>query len=130
MKVERVVYIAAPLNAPTRAGIERNRENAAKWVAWLAAEFPIAPIADWIILTGAWPETMRARGLAVDLALVARADEVWLVGPRVSEGMALEAAHARELGKVVRDCTGLGEAPDLDGDAVLRVTVSQIVGLP
>src|SRR5688500_13195052 len=114
----RCVYIAHQLNAPTRAGSERNRANAAKWGCWLAAHVPIAPIETWSALTAHWPETMRARGLAVDLALVARADEVWLVGPRVSEGMALESEHARGLGKPIRDLTRLGEAPDHEGDAV------------
>lgn len=107
MKIERCPYIAHRLNAPTRAGIEANRTNASIWVCELAARFPIAPIADWLILTGRWPETMRDRGLAVDLALVERADEVWLVGPVISSGMGLEAAHARALGKPVYDLTGL-----------------------
>ncbi|HEY3495495.1 MAG TPA: hypothetical protein VGK73_12450 [Polyangiaceae bacterium] len=104
----RVVYIAHRLNSPTREGIEKNRADASKWVGWLAREFDIAPIADWIVLTGQWDESLRERGLAIDLALIERADEVWLVGPRVSEDMSIEAAHAMRLGKPVHDLTGLG----------------------
>lgn len=104
----KVVYIAHRLNAPTREGIEQNRAAASRWVGWLAREFDIAPIADWIVLTGQWDESMRARGLAIDLKLIERADEVWLVGPRISEGMSIEAGHALKLGKPVRDLTGLG----------------------
>jgi hypothetical protein len=126
----RVVYIAHALNAPTEAGRQRNRANAAKWVAWLAAEFRIAPIADWVILASLWPETMRDRGIAIDLALIERADELWFVGPKISEGMRIEGDHALALGKPVRDIHGLGEPPDMEGDAVLRGAVAVTVGLP
>lgn len=104
--------MAHPLGAgPDR---ERNRKNAARWVAWLASTFGVAVIADWIVLSGEWAETPenRDKGLAFDLALVERADEVWLVGGRVSPGMAMEASHASKLGKTVVDMTHLGyEAP-------------------
>jgi hypothetical protein len=102
----KVVYVAHRLNAETESARQANRESAERWVAWLAANFKIAPIADWVVLSKIWPETMRERGLAVDLKLVSRADEVWLVGPVVSAGMQIEADHARALGKRVRDLTG------------------------
>lgn len=108
----KVVYIAHPLNAPTREGIEANRANAAKWCAW-AARQGVAPVADWIILTGQWEESAANRelGLRIDLALVARCDAVWLVGGRVSSGMQLEADEARRLGVPVVDLTYLGLLP-------------------
>ena len=104
----KVVYMAHPLGAGDDR--ERNRENAARWMAWLVDTFGVAVIADWIVLSGEWPETAanRERGLAFDMALVGRCDEVWLVGGRVSEGMAMEAARAIELGKRVVDLTALG----------------------
>jgi len=106
----RVVYIAHPLGqGPER---ETNRARAARWSAWAALQ-GYAPIADWIILSGQWPETeeLRARGLAIDVALVQRSDELWLVGGRVSPGMAIEADAAREAGIPVLDKTGLGPEP-------------------
>lgn len=112
----RVVYVAHPLGGgPDR---ERNRENAAKWVAWVAMQGH-APIADWIILSGEWDEspTNRARGIAIDLALVARCDELWLVGGRVSTGMQQEADEAIRLGKGVFDLTGLGVMPPVENVA-------------
>ena len=107
----KVIYMAHPLGAGDDR--ERNRASAASWMAWLVSNFGVAVIADWIVLSGQWPETAenRERGLAFDLALVERADAVWLVGGRVSPGMALEAARAVELGKPVVDLTPLGRTP-------------------
>lgn len=101
----QLVYIAHPLNAETREGIERNRRNAARWVAWAAAR-GVAPVATWITLSGEWDESRRDEGLAVDFAIVKRCDALWLVGPRISQGMALEANRAREHGIPVVNLTG------------------------
>jgi hypothetical protein len=107
------IYIAHPLGAgPDR---ERNRENAARWVAWFARTFLIAPVATWVTLAGEWDESAENRklGLEIDLALIAACEEVWLVGGRISPGMAIEAEEARRLGKRVIDLTGFGfEAPE------------------
>jgi hypothetical protein len=113
----RVVYVAHPLGAGVDR--QRNRECAAKWVAWIARTYSVAVIADWIVLSGEWDETPsnRERGLAIDLALVARADEVWLVGGRVSPGMQMEADEARKLGKIVVDLTALGALPPIAKEA-------------
>jgi hypothetical protein len=107
----KVIYLAAPLGAgPDR---EQNRANAARWVAWATRAHAVAVIADWIILAGELAETPanRALGIASDLALVERCDEVWLVGGRISPGMEIEAAEARRLGKPVIDMTRLGPLP-------------------
>jgi len=108
----KIIYIAAPLGSgPDR---EQNRVNASKWVAWVAAQGH-APVADWVILSGEWSETPenRARGLACDFALIARVDELWLVGGRISRGMKAEADEAIRLGKVVVDMTELGALPPI-----------------
>ena len=108
----KAVYIAAPLSAPTREDIEENRARASRWVAWAAAR-GVAPVADWIILTGQVEETPenRARGLAIDCALVERCEEVWLVGGRVTPGMEVERVHAQGRGIPVYDLTPLGPEP-------------------
>jgi hypothetical protein len=107
-----VAYIAHPLGAgPDR---ERNRANAARWVAWIARTHNVAPIADWIVLSGEWEETAenRERGLAIDLELVERCDAIFLVGGRVSPGMQQELHHAVLHGLKVFDLTAMGyEAP-------------------
>jgi len=108
----KVVYLAHPLNAPTRVGIEQNLANAAKWCAWIARQGH-AHVCTWITLAGVWDETPenRERGLLIDCALVERCDEVWLVGGRVSTGMAIEADHARMHDKRIVDLTHLGALP-------------------
>jgi hypothetical protein len=100
----KCVYIAHPLGSG--ADREKNRERAARWVAWAALQ-GVAPVADWIILSGQWDESMRDLGLAIDVELVKRCDEVWLVGGRISPGMKIEAASAKR----VIDLTHLGEEP-------------------
>ncbi len=106
----RPIYLAHPLNAPTRDGIEANRKSAATWAAFLATHFDVAPECSWIVLTGELEETdeNRARGLACDLVLVEQCRELVMVGPRVSDGMRLEATHmVQEVGGPVYDLTGL-----------------------
>ncbi len=109
-----IAYIAHPLSGPDR---EQNRVNAARWCVWAARSRGVAPVADWIVLSGGYDESPanRAMGLACDLALVARCDELWLVGGRVSPGMQAEADEARRLGIPVVDLTALGALPP-EGD--------------
>lgn len=103
-----VVYVAHPLNAPTREGIEANLREGALWCAWLAEHFEIAPVAPWIHMAQVLDETPenRAMGLECDLATIAVCHELWMVGPRISSGMLLEAQEAFARGKPVRDLTG------------------------
>lgn len=111
----KVIYLAHPLGAgPDR---EQNRANAARWVAWATRAHAVAVIADWIILSGELAETPanRALGIASDLALIGRVDELWMVGGRISPGMEIEAARAREYGKPVVDLTHLGALPPEPG---------------
>lgn len=109
----KVVYIAHPLGSgPNR---EENRSSAAKWVAWAASK-GVAPVADWIILSGQWEESphLRAIGLAIDVALVKRCDEIWLCGKRISDGMRIELEAAKAEGLTVRDFTCLRESEHVD----------------
>ena len=110
----RVVYIAHPLgNGPDRLV---NRANAARWCAWAAVVKQVSPVADWIVLSGVLSEEHRELGLDCDVALVRRCDELWLVGGRISPGMEIEAAAARDLDIPVIDLTELGyEAPPWEG---------------
>jgi hypothetical protein len=100
----RLVYVAHPLGSGSDR--EENRRNAALYVAAIG-ELGFAPVADWIILSGMWSEEKRDMGLAIDFALIGRCDELWLVGPRISPGMAAEASHARAHDIDVLDFVGL-----------------------
>lgn len=109
----RVVYIAHPLGSSSNEERERNRANAARWCAWAAMTEGVAPVADWIVLSGVLSEEEgRERGLVIDCALIERCDEIWLTGGRISPGMSIELDHARKHGKIERDLTSMGyEAP-------------------
>jgi len=111
-KSKPVVYVAHPLGHGDDR--ELNRTNAAQWCAYLAEAHGIAPVAPWIVIAGVWEETKRALGFEIDLAIIERCDELWLVGGRITEGMALEAEHAAACGITVRDLTSLGYLPPLD----------------
>lgn len=104
-----VVYIAHPLGSGEDR--ETNRFNAQKWAVRFAENYGIAPVVDWSVLAGFWDESKREQGMSIDLALIAKVDEVWLCGGRISNGMAIEKAEAERLGKTVRDFTFLGYDP-------------------
>lgn len=116
MKVTKVVYICHPVNAGDRKGIAMNLARARRWLHWAIERHPdCAFVMQWVleveVMDNEQDREVRAAGLRRDLKLVERVDELWLVGGRVSDGMTLEAAHAREHGKRIVDLTGLGAEP-------------------
>ena len=106
----KVIYLAHPFTAPTREGMEANRKRAAVWVAWALTVKGVSPVCSWIVLTGVLPETPESRrlGLEADKAQVRLCDQIWLVGGRVSSGMAEERDAAIARGVEVVDFTHLG----------------------
>jgi len=110
---ERVIYMAHPVSGDVEANLARAR----RWLLWIYRTKPgTAVVANWIldceILDDSNPAD-RQMGLAHDLAILERVDAVWLVGGRVSGGMALEAEHAKAHGVRVLDLTALGAEPPL-----------------
>jgi len=119
---KKVVYIAHPLGQGEDR--EKNRLNAQRWAVYFAEAYGIAPVADWTIIAGFWSEERREQGMAIDLALISKVDEVWMCGGRISNGMQIEAAEAVRLGKLVRDFTVLGYDPTpynhLEGEGITK----------
>lgn len=109
----KTIYLAHPLSAPTPEGIAENRLNAARWGVWIAQHYPVAVSADWIWWSMALDETAenRALGLSRAYVMITRADELWLAGGRISEGMWLEKEHAERCGLRVVDLTRFGALP-------------------
>lgn len=106
----KVVYLCHPVSGD----IEANLRSARDWVRWAETYHDVAIVASWIIECEIWDDnnpTHRAAGLCRDLAVLERCDEVWLVGPRVSEGMQREANHGLDVGLEVYDYTGLAAPP-------------------
>lgn len=113
----KLAYMAHPLG-PDGAEREKNRKNAAEWFGWLHDAFPhVAFTANWVLLSGVWPESdeYRRRGLEIDMVHVERADLIFYVGGKLSEGMLKEQKCAQRTGKLEVDLTFLGyDAPAAD----------------
>jgi len=109
----RTVYLAHPLSDRTPEGVARNRFNAAHWGIWIAKVFPCSVSADWIWWSMVLDESSENRvlGLERDCVQIGKCDELWMTGGRCSSGMAIESAHAKKTGVVVRDLTGFGYLP-------------------
>lgn len=92
----KMVYIASPLRGDYNANIQ----NAVEYCR-LASEQNILPVAPHIIFSQ-WcndsvPE-LREQGLKLGLALLAKSEELWVMGRQISEGMRGEIAFAAEHG--------------------------------
>lgn len=109
----KVVYIAHPLTAVPASEMGVNRHFARQWMAW-AWRQGVVPVAPWIPLTEAVPETPETRrmGMQSNDAVIARCDELWLCGRRISGGMDEEARMAMRHGVPVVDYTGSELPPE------------------
>lgn len=111
----KVIYLAAPLGAATREGIEANKARARRWIRWVYDHFDdVAVVADWIITCDVLDDfdpAHRARGLRMNAVIIPRCDEFWMVGGRISNGMRGELEIAVAAHRWVRDFTALGEEP-------------------
>jgi len=110
-----IIWMAHPLSAPTPAGVAANLGSAKQWLAWLYRTFPrIDFAAAWIPCCEAMDDANpveRERGLSFDCEMIRRLDGYWMVGGRISSGMARERDAALEAGKRVFDLTKLGAEP-------------------
>lgn len=96
----KLVYIAHPVSGDVPRNLMQGREFVQR--AYMA---DVAPLAPWItgceVLDDNDP-VQREIGLLCDETTVTRCDEIWLCGPRVSEGMKRELAIAEAIGLTVR----------------------------
>jgi hypothetical protein len=110
-----IACMAHPLGAATPEGITANIARAKRWFTWLLNTFPGVDFsANWIL----WCESLddlnpahRARGLAFDDEEIKRMDAFWMVGGRISSGMARGRDVALAAGKRVVDLTDFGDEP-------------------
>jgi len=95
-EVLKLVYIASPL----RGDYNQNIKNAVKYCK-NACDMGVLAIAPHIVFSQWCNDTIpeqREQGLRLGLELLAKADELWVMGDRVSQGMAGEIAFAKEHG--------------------------------
>jgi len=107
----RVIYLAHPVAGDVKA----NLASARRWIRWIVDNYTdIAICAPRIPYVESLRDECvqdRLRGTRDDLEILARCDEVWLVGDRVSSGMEAEKTVAMKLGKPILDLTGKGLGP-------------------
>lgn len=110
-----IACMAHALGAPDQAGIDANLARAERWFKWLLHAFNDVDFsANWILWCRALDDlnpAHRSRGLAFDDVEISRQDEFWMVGGRISSGMARGRDYALAHGKRVVDLTALGEEP-------------------
>jgi hypothetical protein len=100
----KVVYVCSPWRSPDEATRRANRDRAERACREIATSGDV-PIAAHLL----YPQFLddgdlieRGVGLRCALALLARCDEVRVVGDTISSGMAREIAAAEEMGIAVR----------------------------
>jgi hypothetical protein len=108
-----MIYLAHPLGADTKEGIQRNLHNAKLWFKWACDHYwPDAAFnMSWVMNCEVYDDANaedRDRGMQRNYQHIKRCDELWLLGPRVSNGMEEEARFARRIGQPVYDLTNEG----------------------
>ncbi|MCX4307674.1 MAG: DUF4406 domain-containing protein [Acetatifactor sp.] len=97
---DKIVYVASPYAGDIEKNV-RYAQDACRAVL-LAGAHPYAPhLYITNILRDDVPEE-REQGLKTGLAFLTVCDELWVFGPRISNGMAGEIAEAKRLGKPIR----------------------------
>jgi hypothetical protein len=120
-----VIFMAHPVGAATKDEVVANIKNAKAWYHTFIRSFDeIAIIADWITSCETLDDMVvsdRLRGQRANAELLARADELWLCGGRISSGMRSEMFIAHALDKPIRQWLDLGTLPPdtLSGDLTL-----------
>ena len=107
----RVVYMAHPVRGSEGVTLEDNLAATLKRAKWIEANYPdVAVVASWYVECLIWDDSddiQRAAGMRRNKAVIARCDELWAVGDRISRGMAEEIEFARLCGVRVEDYTGV-----------------------
>ena len=101
----KIVYIAHPIGAPTKQGIENNLADLRRIVRKINLEYPdIVPFVPYYVDIVSMDDnnlSERARGMQNDMAILLSGvvDELWLTGNRISEGMTSERkiAYAKNI---------------------------------
>ena len=100
MKERPLIYVCSPL----RGNIERNIQRAIGYSRFVYSNGGI-PLAPHVIFTTFLDDNIseeRSAGIEMAIQLLAKCDELWAFGERISEGMAAEMAAAKTLGLRVK----------------------------
>ncbi len=121
-----LVYLAHPVRGNTPTETEVNIHRAKHWLGWCIRNHPnhliIAPWLPELDIFDESDDRQRETALQRCLEVVERCDELWLTGPRVTSGMAMEAARAKDRGIRIMDFTLAGcVMPPADGAPFARM---------
>ena len=117
----KTVYVCSPFRPTTVSEADReaeqrsNIERALK-ACRILAMMGIQPLAPHLYFTRFLKDDVaaeRAAGMQFGLSWLEQADELWVFGDTVSEGMAQEIAMAKELGKPVHTLPEPGRVAEL-----------------
>lgn len=108
MKKRKIVFICSPL----RGDFDNNRDIAESLcrIAALKGHLPIAPHVYFTRFLDEFQEVERTLGIESGLQLLELCDEIWVFNigsvnddgtPVLTEGMAAEVEHAKQLGKPI-----------------------------
>ena len=89
----RRVFLAHPVRGDTEANLKAARS----WVRWAATEMDVCPIAPYLYLVGALDDDSpveRSLGHRLGLENLKLADELWVCGTKITEGMQEEIDYA------------------------------------
>lgn len=90
----KVVFIAHPL----RGDEEKNLKNVERYIRFAIAQKNIHPCCPWYAMVKALDDRNdrhRLRGLQANFAILARCDELWVCGPKITEGVKEEIEVAQ-----------------------------------
>lgn len=111
----KLVYMAHCVRPEAGESIAGNLASAKAWLKFLNErhrdEFVF--IAPWILGCELWDDSNpeeRAYGFEMNQCVISRCDELWMVGPRLSNGMLEERAVIEANGGSVTDFTGMSIA--------------------
>lgn len=117
----KVVYMAHPV----AGNVDDNLIKARAWFKWIEDKYTnVVVVANWILeceLFGDEDPKARERGIRRSCAVLERCDELWLVGPHISKGMAEERDRAAAKEMRIRDLTLLGLDWPPGQDAVAKL---------
>ena len=117
----KTVYVCSPFRPTAVSEADReaeqrpNIERALK-ACRILAMMGIQPLAPHLYFTRFLKDELaaeRAAGMKLGLSWLVQADEIWVFGDTVSEGMAQEIAKAKELGKPVHTLPEPGRVAEL-----------------
>ena len=125
----RIVYLAHPLGAETKEGVEANKARARRWIRWIYDNFKnvavLAASFSTVDVLDNFNPAHRAHGMKMNAALIPLCSEFWMVGGRISTGMGAEYGLALEQHtRKVFDLTWLGEEPPVDVPEKVRALLA------